>query len=343
MLTRILCADCIIGVFTELIDKIGVKGVLVEEVYTLEDAPSVNPCYGLIFLFQWQKSEQKDTRPVLNAADCPEIFFASQTVQNACATQAILSILLNRDDIDLPDELSMFKQFAIDMSPDVRGDLIGQQELIRTVHNSFTQPDPFDIELVDAHRRPKQKAYHFVAYVPINGKVYELDGLRAGPIMVGEGVTDDTWTAVAANAISDRVKRFGQANLDYALLSLVPDPSDELAAKVMSLQGEEGHEKALAQAQADLAAHEAKLQAYHRENIQRRHNYVPLIIHLCKELAKANKLVPLLAASEAATKRKRDAAEARKKASSAAPASATSTSSSSSSSSATPQDKNGNA
>lgn len=33
-------------------------------------------------------------------------------------------------------------------------------------------------------------SYHFVAYVPINGRIYELDGLKDGPVDLGEMIND---------------------------------------------------------------------------------------------------------------------------------------------------------
>jgi len=64
------------GVFTELIGKIGVKGVQVEELFTLDDDElnRIQPIYGLIFLFKWQKNPEK--AQTLDHYD-PSLFFAN--------------------------------------------------------------------------------------------------------------------------------------------------------------------------------------------------------------------------------------------------------------------------
>lgn len=49
-----------------------------------------------------------------------ELFFPAQTIQNACGTQAIVSLLLNREgDVEIGKELKEFKEFAGDFPPEV--------------------------------------------------------------------------------------------------------------------------------------------------------------------------------------------------------------------------------
>lgn len=77
------------------------------------------PIYGLIFLFKYRS--ETDERPTISQpVDEPELFFAHQVKENACATQAILSVLLNSKDVSLGPHLTEFKGFTRDFPPDVR-------------------------------------------------------------------------------------------------------------------------------------------------------------------------------------------------------------------------------
>ena len=61
-------------------------------------------------------------------------------INDACATYALLSILLNRaKDIEIGDELKNLKSFCMEMSNKDRGWAIGNSELIRISHNSFAR------------------------------------------------------------------------------------------------------------------------------------------------------------------------------------------------------------
>lgn len=86
-------------------------------VLTSNTNPPCRQVYGLIFLFKWQ-NKKNYAPPADENAD--HVFFANQVINNACATQAILSILLNRDDLDLGEELRNFKEFTADFPPDVK-------------------------------------------------------------------------------------------------------------------------------------------------------------------------------------------------------------------------------
>jgi ubiquitin carboxyl-terminal hydrolase L5 len=83
-----------------------------------------SPVYGVIFLFKYPVGQPKPEDG--NAVDgnfdfeaAENLFFANQVIQNACATQAILSVLLNRHDIDVGKDLGEFKEFTQQFPSDV--------------------------------------------------------------------------------------------------------------------------------------------------------------------------------------------------------------------------------
>ena len=115
------------AIFSEMIEKFGVKNCQVEEIISLDEGTlsAFGKVHGLVFLFRWRKSDyQDDEREISKSSD---VYFAKQTVQNACATQAILNILMNcGDKVEVGDMLKGFRSFTNEMSPEMRGDLIGQ-------------------------------------------------------------------------------------------------------------------------------------------------------------------------------------------------------------------------
>jgi len=161
------------AVFTELIAAMGVQRVSVDEIYSLDESMT-NKSYGLIFLFKWRS--EVDSRSVTNDASTEEIFFAKQMVQNACATQAILSVLMNTEDIELGDQLSGLKAFTMALDSESRGISIGSCDFIRTAHNSFARAEPFlqdDDEDSKRSSSESEDVFHFIAYIPHKGSVYE--------------------------------------------------------------------------------------------------------------------------------------------------------------------------
>lgn len=160
------------GVFHEMISSLGVKDVAVEEIWSLDGiSQAKEQSYGLVFLFKWV--QESDPRATLDSSSVGDLIFARQTVQNACATQAILSVLLNAQNIELGETLSDFKSFIIDLDAESRGMAIGNSDQIRQIHNSFARAEPFFMEESRNARGKKEDVYHFVAYLPFGGRVYE--------------------------------------------------------------------------------------------------------------------------------------------------------------------------
>ena len=72
--------------------------------------------YGVIFLFRYPTGEKPSDTPRDGNFDfeaAENLFFASQTIQNACGTQALLSVLLNKEvEVQIGPQLKDFKEFT---------------------------------------------------------------------------------------------------------------------------------------------------------------------------------------------------------------------------------------
>jgi ubiquitin carboxyl-terminal hydrolase L5 len=223
--------NAIQGVFSELIENLQVKDVQVKELYSYEKPFLVNcmPLYGVIFLFKYSDVDRTN-KPLdgiflsqLPEDQQTEIFFAQQVIQNACGTQAVLNVLLNRDDVDLGPELSSFKEFTSNFDPMLKGETMTNSSLIRTVHNSFTSPNM----LIDETRPPPQSSdndglYHFIGFIQKDGRIWELDGLKPEPI-AHELCTEEEFAEKLSFVIQRRMRHYKEGELRFSLLGVMKD------------------------------------------------------------------------------------------------------------------------
>ncbi|KAH6654998.1 ubiquitin carboxyl-terminal hydrolase [Truncatella angustata] len=253
------------GVFTYLLDNLGVKDVQFEELLTLEpDAlASLYPVYGVIFLFKYptDKPYTSTDKPLDGDFDrdaAESNFFAAQTIQNACGTQALLSCLLNKEgEVDIGSSLRDFKEFTMMLPPEFRGEALSNSELIRDVHNSFAKSSPF----VDETQRTggeTEDAFHFIAYTPINGTLYELDGLQPAPITHGACTSEEFPTKVM-DVLQKRINRYDTTEIRFNLMAMVRD----LRIKAREIGDVDMLER-----------EERKRRDWQFENALRRHNFV---------------------------------------------------------------------
>ena len=110
----------------------------------------------------------------------------SQVINNACATQAILNIVMNlAGKVDLGPTISEFKAFTNDFDAEMKGLAISNSETIRAVHNSFARAESFLDSSKPRKATKDDDLFHFTTFLPVNGHLYELDGLKPFPVNFG--------------------------------------------------------------------------------------------------------------------------------------------------------------
>lgn len=277
------------GVFTYLLDNLGVKDVQFEELITMDpDAlAQLHPVYGVIFLFKYPTdtpytSAEKPHEGTFDHEAAERLFFAAQTIQNACGTQALLSVLMNKQEdgasssspsattttsgatdeaqhIEIGEKLREFRDFTMALPPEFRGEALSNSELIRDVHNSFAKSSPFADETQRGGTgEGSEDVYHFVAYTPVGGTLYEMDGLQPAPVSHGPCAQAD-FPARVMDVLQRRVARYDAAEIRFNLLAMVRD---------LRIRAREIGDFEL------LEREERKRRDWRFENALRRHNFV---------------------------------------------------------------------
>ncbi|KAL0939470.1 ubiquitin carboxyl-terminal hydrolase [Colletotrichum truncatum] len=279
--------------FNAMLGEMGVRDVKVQEVFSVDEdyvATLPQPVYGFIFLYQYFAEDYEDNE----AVEGRDLWFANQTTDNACATVALTNILMNSTEVELGPKLQEFKAATNDLSTPLRGHALGSNHFIRSVHNAFTRRmDHLNADLAleneaaeskkkkrrgpsKARRSKKQKVdsesgYHFIAYVPANGSVWELDGLKTRPVCLGPLKDGTHWTNLVRPDIQARMLQFEESALSFNLLALCNSPltiiAKSLARTIRSFELLNDRTKGIEEWKALVAGNEQPLKSDEQERL----------------------------------------------------------------------------
>ncbi|KAI5842407.1 hypothetical protein DFP73DRAFT_480047 [Morchella snyderi] len=227
-------------IWTQLLRDVGAQNTEVVEVYTIDEEgfAVVTPAHGIIFCMVFNTKYDPSEQEVV----CPEgLWFANQVEDNACGTYAIMNIIMNSPDVELSTELTNFKEYSKALTPPHKGLAVASFEFLKSAHNSFgrrTEMDDLDLNQADAYkasRRGRSKsekrkkgkkndnmAYHYIAYVHVDGAIWELDGLKRQPVKF-ETCEHKDWLKAIGPRLHERIALYPKTLERFTCLALVPE------------------------------------------------------------------------------------------------------------------------
>lgn len=234
------------------------------ELFAVDDVDFLQqPVLGFVLLCKYAGEDDEDTEEVPKS-----LWFANQTMANGCATVALLNILMNSPEVQLGERLSEFKRTTQDLPSFQRGYLLESDASMRTIHNAYARrlellnadlllSNEFDeckgvpkeeeppkksgkrkIKNQKRHTPKKKKtdeACHYKAFVPLDGKVWILDGLEWNPVCLGKA-SAESWIPLA---VEELVKKLNVAGDLSSILAICQSPTvtlrKELAVNIKTL------------------------------------------------------------------------------------------------------------
>lgn len=163
------------------------------------------PCRALIFLFPCANMYRAQGERVSAHPVSDKVYFMKQLVSNACGSIAVIHSLLNaREHLQIKEDSFLWKFFKASesMTPEERGRHLGVagnelkqvSEAVATDVTLSQTAAPAATDSVEAH---------FICFCPVDGHLYEFDGIRGSPLNHGE-VTEEDFVEKASQVIREQ-------------------------------------------------------------------------------------------------------------------------------------------
>ncbi|XP_076584895.1 ubiquitin carboxyl-terminal hydrolase isozyme L1 isoform X1 [Chaetodon auriga] len=161
------------------------------------------PCRALMLLFPLtQQHDSFRQQQADKVAGNSEVYFLKQTAVNSCGTIALLHAVANNKSKPTFATGSVLKKFldeTANMSADDRAKHLEKNQAIRDAHNEVASQGQCMPE-------PDKINFHFIAFVNVNGQLYEFDGRMNGPVKHG-ATKDETFITDAAKVCRGFMER----------------------------------------------------------------------------------------------------------------------------------------
>ncbi|KAK4177424.1 hypothetical protein QBC36DRAFT_185066 [Triangularia setosa] len=229
-------------VFTTLAHRLGLPPTLTfYDIYSLDPSDLTHiprPCLALIVIIPltpaWDADRKaEDARlgdPTKyyhgNSPNENPIIWFQQTIGHACGSYAFLHCAVNGPASELIQPGSTLEQLRKDAAPllkDERAKMLYDNQPFEEAHKSVAAMGDTAVP----KDRFEQLGQHFVGYVKANGRIWELEGSREGPLDRGElGEDEDVLSPKALQLGLGRIIRLEQESrgrdLRFSCIALAP-------------------------------------------------------------------------------------------------------------------------
>ncbi|XP_026216725.1 ubiquitin carboxyl-terminal hydrolase isozyme L1 [Anabas testudineus] len=195
-----------VGESWRFVDVLGLEGDQLSAVPT--------PCCALMLLFPLtQQHESFRQQQADKIAEDSAVYFLKQTAANSCGTIALLHAVANNKSkltFDSDSALKKFLDETANMSADDRAKHLEKNKAIHEAHNEVA---------AQGQCRPEADKinFHFIAFVNVDGQLFELDGRMNGPVNHG-ATKNDSFIMDAAKVCSGFVER-GQGEVRFSAVA----------------------------------------------------------------------------------------------------------------------------
>jgi ubiquitin carboxyl-terminal hydrolase L3 len=198
------------------------------EDWALEMIPQ--PVAAVIMLYPLTPTQTKhedNPENILQPHSNNNVWFIKQRIGNACGTISLLHSLLNAPEAQLSliqtdSWLHAFRDDTpVSLDPISKAERLEADSKIASLHDEATSSEANQTNRGDIEDDVET---HFVAFVHVDGHLYELDGRKAGPVQHGE-TSQPSLLSDACRVVTQFMER-DPGEVRFTILALAPRTAD---------------------------------------------------------------------------------------------------------------------